>query len=318
MNIQKKLYASAQRKLVLWSVAAMILMTTSFVATAYLVSTNWLGEHSASQFQQVPQHRQSLLFTLLAVQGSIFVIGTALSVAFARKTLKPIRLAHQSQADFAANAHHQLNTPITVMQAEIDTALKRRSQRPEDSQRTLRSLHEELQLLRATSEELLLLADGASDHPTKALHPTSEELVSVLRLLNSRFEFRVETLITPGVQTTLSREELRIILETLVDNTVKHAGVPLKELDVAVALQKYKNGVRLTYSDNGKGLAGGEEKRIFERRFRGARAVKARTQGSGLGLSIVANIVHAHKGKSAANNMPTGGLQITISLPPSS
>lgn len=302
--MNKKLYALTERKLVLLCIAAMLLMSTTFAGAAYFAATTWLerGSH-----EQMEMNHQTLFLALLGAQAIILLIGAGLSLIFAKRVLRPIRRAHQAQADFAANAHHQLNTPIAVMQAEVDTALLRKG--PQDYKQVLTSIHEELSTLRTTSERLLLLAD---DNSQKTLHSTSDDLSGLLDHLKKRYGLQIKNSVTPELQTTLSGDELMIILDTLCENTVKHAGIPLKDTIVMIALRPSSHGVKLIYADNGKGIMPGEEKRLFERNFRGKRAGK---DGNGLGLSIVAEIAKTHAGSVKASSHTGGGLQITLDFP---
>jgi signal transduction histidine kinase len=313
MSVKKKLYTSAERKLVLWSIAAMLFMSTGFIVTAYLAATSWLGQ-PAEVLRQRHGNRGDLMVALVVVQGLMLVLGALLSFLFAKRALRPIRSAHQAQAEFAANAHHQLRTPIAVMQAEVDTALLRKYQQPDDYRRTLKNLLDELRLLRATSEQLLVQADG--DVMPAEAYRTSEDIKRVISLLEQRHKVPILAAIAPGLYTTLSQEELAICFETLLDNSKKYAGKRPKDLRVNLTLEKYGNIIRLTFSDNGKGVLAGEEKWIFERSFRGERALKGSIRGSGLGLSILADIVRLHKGVVAAANLFPNGLQITADIPP--
>ncbi|HUI08634.1 MAG TPA: sensor histidine kinase KdpD [Verrucomicrobiae bacterium] len=68
----------------------------------------------------------------------------------------------------------------------------------------------------------------------------------------------------------------------------------------------------LRVTDHGAGLAPGEEKKVFEKFYRGA---GARPGGTGLGLSIVQGIARAHRGEAIAANNPAGGATFTIRVP---
>jgi len=68
----------------------------------------------------------------------------------------------------------------------------------------------------------------------------------------------------------------------------------------------------LRVSDQGIGLAPGEEKKVFEKFYRGP---KARPGGTGLGLSIVQGFVRAHQGEITAENNPDGGATFTLRIP---
>ena len=68
----------------------------------------------------------------------------------------------------------------------------------------------------------------------------------------------------------------------------------------------------LRIRDHGPGLAPGEEKKVFEKFFRGS---GSRPGGTGLGLSIVQGIARAHHGEIDAENNPEGGAAFTIRVP---
>jgi two-component system, OmpR family, sensor histidine kinase KdpD len=95
----------------------------------------------------------------------------------------------------------------------------------------------------------------------------------------------------------------------LLINAVQHspAGTPVEltaHLDTGT--------LELRVCDHGTGLTPGDEKRVFEKFYRGADST---TGGTGLGLSIVAGIARAHRGEVSAANNPTGGATFTIRLP---
>jgi two-component system sensor histidine kinase KdpD len=68
----------------------------------------------------------------------------------------------------------------------------------------------------------------------------------------------------------------------------------------------------LRVSDHGTGLTPGEEKKVFEKFYRGT---GARPGGTGLGLSIVQGITRAHQGEAIAANNPAGGATFAIRVP---
>jgi len=68
----------------------------------------------------------------------------------------------------------------------------------------------------------------------------------------------------------------------------------------------------ISVADHGPGLAPGEEKKVFEKFYRGPRT---RPGGLGLGLSIARQLVEAHGGEIAAQNRQNGGARFSIRLP---
>jgi len=95
----------------------------------------------------------------------------------------------------------------------------------------------------------------------------------------------------------------------LISNAAQHspAGAPIE-----LSAQLDGKTLQLRVRDHGTGLPTGEEKKVFEKFYRGS---DARPGGTGLGLSIVQGIARAHQGDIEAENSPEGGAMFTIRVP---
>lgn len=91
-------------------------------------------------------------------------------------------------------------------------------------------------------------------------------------------------------------EKLRAVFQNLLENSVKYSR---PQGMIVVGLRKENNGeeVRVSIKDDGIGIPIGQQKDIFERFFRAQNAIKAETEGSGLGLFIVKSIIERHGGR---------------------
>jgi len=100
------------------------------------------------------------------------------------------------------------------------------------------------------------------------------------------------------------------VIANLIDNADKYspAGRPI---DVRARIEG--GTLRLEVADRGPGLRVGEERRVFEKFYRGADSLSR--PGSGLGLAICQGIVVAHSGTIAVAPRPGGGAVFTVSLP---
>ena len=98
------------------------------------------------------------------------------------------------------------------------------------------------------------------------------------------------------------------VLTNLIENAIKFtpAGSPISLLAVG-----NREGIRVTVSDEGPGIAKGDRERIFEPFERGEGA----EAGTGLGLAISQAIVSAHGGRMWVSDNPTGGAAFTFELP---
>ncbi|MCK4782051.1 PAS domain-containing protein [Candidatus Parcubacteria bacterium] len=110
----------------------------------------------------------------------------------------------------------------------------------------------------------------------------------------------------------IDAEKMQIAIQNLFDNAISYTP-PGGE--IIASLSHNKKEVKFSIKDNGIGISENQKKRIFNKFFRAPDAVKTRTEGSGLGLFIVKNIIEAHKGKVWFESEKDKGSEFSFSLP---
>src|SRR5215470_6423803 len=230
---------------------------------------------------------------------------TELAVTFNRM-LDRLEAALTTQRRFLADAGHELRTPITIVQGNLDTIA---ATGPDDEQ-TLAIAADELTRMARLVDELTLLAaserpDFLSPRPTD-LELLTESLAAKARALDSR----PWTLTTIACgHAVLDTDRITQAVMQLAANAVTHTppgtGVEIGSAIVAGAIE-------FTVADEGPGIPAAMRTRIFDR-F--ARLEARRTSGTGLGLSIVAAIAAAHGGSIALENRRGGGAVFRMIIP---
>ncbi len=127
----------------------------------------------------------------------------------------------------------------------------------------------------------------------------------------------VETHVEPDLPLVLGDTlALRRVFHNLIINAVKHGGegrwigVNTRYLD------RHRPGcVEVEISDHGAGIPPSEQAHVFEPFFRGSRADRLRIRGSGIGLSVVREIVQVHRGSVHFQSHPGKGTTFTVRLP---
>jgi signal transduction histidine kinase len=214
--------------------------------------------------------------------------------------------AFDAQRQFVANASHELRTPLTVQRAAIDVALDD----PEPTVEKLRTMAIRLRDATDRNEHLIesLLTLARSQAGVERFDDV--DLAAVARAALTAAPARDVT-VEPALQYAPARGD-RALLErlaaNLVDNALRH-NVPAGWVCVETATDGHTAMLRVS---NSGPMVPAE---LVEQLFTPFRRLDADRTGHGLGLSIVAAIVAAHRGSRFARALPCGGLEITVVLP---
>ncbi|MFD3401427.1 ATP-binding protein [Kribbella sp. NPDC058693] len=223
--------------------------------------------------------------------------------------LDRLQAGQATQRRFVADASHELRSPLSTVAAGLDViAPSARGQAWEDLHRLMRG---EAERMRRLVENLLLLAkaDDAA-LPMQRAEVDLDDLVDteVLRL-RSNDRLKVLADVHP---VRVHGDPLR--LSQLIRNLVENAALAA-HTTVRLSTTEQDGRAVLTIEDDGDGIPEADRRRVFERFVR-LDASRARSSGgSGLGLSIVEEIIKAHDGTVTLTAAPAGGTTATVTLP---
>jgi signal transduction histidine kinase len=226
------------------------------------------------------------------------------------RMLGRLERAQTSQRRFISDVSHELRSPVASLRqrAEVSLAHPERGSVTELAETVLA---ENLRMQRLV-DDLLLLAQA--DELTLRLRHEPVDLDDLVfaeaRRLRGTAEARIDTSAVSAGRVDGDPAGLRRVLRNLGDNAVRHA-----RGRVAFALTELDGSVRLTVDDDGPGIPEAERERVFERFVRLDDARAREDGGSGLGLGIVAELIHAHGGSVAVTGSGLGGARIEIILP---
>ena len=262
--------------------------------------------------QQYQASLDAVLRGLLSVSALGLIAAAAISGLLARRALRPIRAALCRQRDFAADAAHELRTPLAIQRASIELGLSAGGQTAQQDA-LAQALAQNSHLARLVGD-LSLLARADSGAVAVELAPI--DLAAVLQaaidgvtmLAEDRgVSLRVEA--PAALQMPGDQSRLRQLLLILLDNALQHTP---DDGAIVVRLEHHGGQVRLQVRDSGPGIDPRHLPHLFDRFFR---ANHARYEGTGLGLAIARWIAEVHGGQIVGANAAGGGALFTIVLP---
>jgi signal transduction histidine kinase len=217
--------------------------------------------------------------------------------------------ARNSQRRFVSDASHELRSPITTIRQHAEVALAH------PDRVTAHELADvvlaEQQRMQRLVEDLLLLA-RADEHVALSRAPVDLDDLAFEegRRLRSTTSAAVDTSGVGAARVLGDADALRRVLRNLGENAARHASNR-----VAISLEARGGDVVLTVDDDGPGIPESERNRVLQRFVR-LDASRSRDEGgSGLGLSIVDEVVRAHGGSVSISQSPLGGARVQVTLP---
>ncbi|WP_067171754.1 sensor histidine kinase [Microtetraspora niveoalba] len=206
------------------------------------------------------------------------------------------------QRQFAADASHELRTPITGICAQLESAMPH----PEDHPEAMKAALRDTKRLEAIMSDLLFLARvGTTDRSMREkvdLGALVTHEVGRRRSGPVEIDLRAAPEVTvSGVSTHLSR-----VLVNLLNNAERHA----KSL-IVVEVRREGDEAVLAVGNDGDPIPAADRERIFER-FTRLDAARGRDQGgTGLGLAIAREVIQAHHGSIRVEDTDNGALFVT-------
>jgi len=219
-----------------------------------------------------------------------------------------------------ADISHELRTPLSVLQGEVEALLD--GVRPL-TLASIGSLREEVLRLNALVNDLHLLS--MADLQALPCHFEPGDAVALLRNVHHRFahsaqaqgiDLRVDLVDHTALPVRWDMHRMTQVLSNLVSNSLRYTDAPGSAV---LRLRQEGGDVVIVMEDSAPGVSESDLPRLLDPLFRvqadRARAPRDRQNGSGLGLSIVAAIVKAHRGQIDLTPSAWGGLSVHVRLP---
>jgi signal transduction histidine kinase len=249
-----------------------------------------------------------ILIALLMVLGFVFIMYT-LNVELRLNKLK---------SEFISNVSHELKSPLTSIRMMTEMLHHSRVQTEERKSAYYSAMLEESEHLSHLIDNILDFS--RMDDDRKKYDFTDLDLDDLLmKFLESTRKMLPE----PGFKIRYDRPDhvpvikadknaILQVFYNLIDNAIKFSGTS-RVIDVI--LSQEDNKIVFSVKDYGIGISGKEQNKIFERFYRGDEPQRSGIRGSGIGLTIVKQIVEAHSGTINIESEVGKGSRVTVRLP---
>ncbi len=213
------------------------------------------------------------------------------------------------------NVSHDLRTPLTVIKGYLET-LDDKTFTEEEKKESMQIIKNETERMESMLGELseLSLIDSKKyrlSFEKINLNEVVSEAAETIKIEARKKNLFLKVEQDETLYILADKRRIKEILMNLLSNAIKFTekgGVYVK------SYQDEKNAV-ISIKDSGKGIAKEEIPHIFERFYRGEKSRSAKTGGLGIGLTIVRELVYAHKGKIEVKSELNKGTEFKVSFP---
>jgi two-component system sensor histidine kinase ArlS len=219
----------------------------------------------------------------------------------------------EAQKEFVENASHELKTPLSVIQANLDTALDDGDISKKELKELLDSSKENVKFMNKLTEDLLLLS--VLEHEVEServdlnglFSEITEEATKIAKKENIKIDFKDKgkESIVKGNEVLYKRAFMNIL-----ENAIKYS----EASKIGITVEKEKKFVKVIIEDNGKGISKEHLDKIFDRFYRVDKSRSRETGGSGLGLSIAKKIIESYGGNIKVDSKKGKGTKFIITF----
>lgn len=286
-------------------------------------------ESAQAQWSLVVKHQAGSLEAAVATArnrslalslGVLAMLGGAIGMIVV-STRRAQRLAAQ-QMEFVAGVSHELRTPLAVIRSAGENLADEVVHDPERTRQYGDLINQEGRRLSDMVERILLFAKIRSgnqsfQHQPVDIGATIDDAITSHHVMITERSIRIERTVPEDLPPVLGdAAALTSVMQNLLSNALKYShrdgaiNIRARSVDTGKGTE-----VQIAVDDDGAGVPGSELPHLFEPFFRGERARRAQIQGSGLGLSLVKQVVEAHDGRVEVDSTEGRGTTFLIRLP---
>ncbi len=246
------------------------------------------------------------------------VIGLSLGLIFTLQVINKELLLSKMKSDFISTVSHEFKSPLTSIRQMTEMLYNDRIKEEPRKKEYYTVMLEQTERLSHLIDNILDFS--RIEEGKKAFRFQKSDIKELVTHVKSVYQRSIEdegftiSLSVPEKAPLLviDRDAIQQVIYNLLDNAYKYSGES-KEIRITVALSD--NSIKIAIQDFGIGIGSDDRNKIFDRFYRGGKALSRSIKGSGIGLTIVKRIVEAHHGNVAFESTPGKGSIFYVTLP---
>jgi signal transduction histidine kinase len=268
---------------------------------AYIYKQNPAGDISII-LREESSHKQFLnrLIIISSIIGAIsLIVFFFISLIIAKKAIRPVEEAYNSQKRFIADASHELKTPLAIISTNIDLLNANENDTIKNQKKWIDYIAFQTNRMSKLVSNLLYLAKA--DNNEVLGEETEFNLSDIVMNQALNFEgilyennLELNCDIKENILFKGNKEGFNQLIGILIDNAIKHS---FKNTEIKISLKEDKQKIHLSVENTGENIPKEDLEKIFERFYRVDKSRAREKGGYGLGLSIAKTIVSKYNGK---------------------
>ncbi|MDO5399041.1 MAG: HAMP domain-containing sensor histidine kinase [bacterium] len=263
---------------------------------------------------------QRILVNLALILALVLIAALAaaslISLKNANSSIKPVEDSYNRQKQFVADASHELKTPLTIINTNIDVLLSHKDSKIAEEEKWLGYIKSEAERMSKLTNDLLYLTrlDHTEDNQQKERASFSDACENLLLTMEAvifeksiGFNYDIE----PDIIVNAPDSQLKQLVMILLDNAVKYTPV---NGQIDMSLRKIHNNAVLKIRNTGAGINEEDRKQIFERFYRADKSRARESGGYGLGLAIAKAICESCGGNISVESEPGSYTEFTVKI----
>lgn len=255
---------------------------------------------------------KSFLWISVIVGLAGCVVTFVAFVFTAGRIVAPIAESYEKQKRFISDAGHEIKTPLTIINANVDLL------ESDGEKEELNDIRQQTERLTALTNNLILLSKmEESEHKLQKIDFPLSDLVSetagTFRALAAARSIELNVSVTPDIALNGSPDAIRQLVSILLENAIKYSP---ESGNISLELTKRRKRTELFVCNTVKERINADGlQNVFDRFYRSDASRNSETGGHGIGLSIAKAIVEAHGGTISASTKTGTDFCITAEIP---